>query len=365
MAKKKVKIEISAKNKKVLFIALAAILIVGIGIIVFLCINRNKPKNTYKNNENNNNSNNEIIPSEVKEVEIVDLESKSRPYAVMVNNISVARPYQSGLEDAYIIYEMIAEGGITRFLALFKDQNTERIGTIRSARHYYLDYVLENDAYFVHWGWSPQAQSDIKTLDIDNINGLTYGTKYFWKDTSLNVGTEHTAYSSVEKLNAAVKKLKYRTETNKDLLLNYSADEINLKDMENAQVANNVSIKYSSSTTSQYTYDEETGRYLRSVNGKAHTDYVTKEQYSFENIITYQIKNTTIGGDDKGRQELDNIGTGIGYYISNGYAVPIKWEKKNRSSQTKYYFENGEELIINDGNTFIQIQPKGQKLNIS
>ena len=73
---------------------------------------------------------------------------------------------------SYIIYEMVVEGGITRYLALFKDVNVERIGTIRSSRHYYLDYALENDAIYVHWGWSEFAQRDISTLGINNINAI-------------------------------------------------------------------------------------------------------------------------------------------------------------------------------------------------
>ena len=72
-----------------------------------------------------------------KKIKIVDMNSKSRPYAVMINNIKEARPLQSGLQDAYIIYEIIAEGGVTRLLALFHDTNTERIGSVRSARHYF------------------------------------------------------------------------------------------------------------------------------------------------------------------------------------------------------------------------------------
>lgn len=291
--------------------------------------------------------------------------SDSRPFAVMINNISTARPYQSGLQDAYIIYELIAEGGITRFLALFKDQSTARIGTVRSARHYYLDYVLENDAYFVHWGWSPQAQEDISSLKINNINGLTYSTKYFWTDTSLNVSVEHTRFTSMEKLNTAVDQLGYRKKTNKDSLLKYSNDSVDLNAINGAKKADKVNIQYSKNTTTNYSYDSENKVYYRSVNNKAHVDYVTKDQYYFKNIIVYQVKNTGIDSDDKGRQELSNIGSGTGYYISEGVAVPIKWEKKSRDAQTKYTLENGEELVVNKGNTFIQIQPKGMSLDIS
>ena len=311
-----------------------------------------------KNNESSSEKQEEIVE---KKLTIVDPQSTSRPYAVMINNISVARQVQSGLQDAYIIYEMIVEGGITRYLALFMDQDTARIGTIRSARHYYLDYALENDAIYVHHGQSPEAQSDFSKLKVDRI--AVSETQTGWRENPLKLSSEHTLYTSIEKLNSGLGSI--RTTRNKDLLLNYVVDEIDMKDIAKAEVANNISITYSSGTISSYTYDAEHGYYLRSVNGTAHTDYVTKEQYHFKNIITYQVNNYTLNdGENKGRQELENIGSGKGYYISGGYAIPIKWEKKARAEQTKYYYEDGSELKVNDGNTFIQIQPKGQKLVI-
>ena len=86
--------------------------------------------------------------------------------------------------------------------------------------------------------------------------------------------------------------------------------------------------------------------------------------FTAKNIITYQVKNYTIYGDDKGRQTLDNIGSGEGWYISNGYAVPITWKKSSRASKTKYNYLSGEEVKVNDGNTYIQIQPSGRDLTI-
>ena len=253
----------------------------------------------------------------VKEkLNIMDLNSKSRPVAVMINNISTARPYQAGLQDAYLVYELIVEGGITRMMALFKDADTARIGSIRSSRHYYLDYVLENDAIYVHWGYSEYAYTDINKLKINNVNGLVYGNTYFWKDNSLPIATEHRAFSSMELINKAIDKLGYRKTTEESPLLTYSAEEVDLANKEGAIPAKNVDIVYSKSVTSSYSYDEATKSYKRSVNGKAHTDYVTKEQYRAKNIITYQVKNTTISGDAKDRQNLDNIGSGTGYYIS-------------------------------------------------
>ena len=296
-----------------------------------------------------------------KSLNIVSPSSTSRPYAVMINNISVARSLHSGLQDAFIIYEMIVEGGITRYMALFMDQNTERIGSVRSARHYYLDYALENDAIYVHHGQSPQASEDFSKLNIDRIaiNDSTTG----WRDKSLNVAYEHTLFTSISKLKNGLGNK--RVTRNKKLLLNYSVDEIDLSSYNDAIKADKVKITYSGSTTSGYTYDATNGYYLRDVNGKKHVDYITKEQYHFKNIITYQVKNTTLNdGSNKNRQNLDNIGTGDGYYITNGYAIPITWEKKSRSEQTIYRLKNGEELVVNDGNTFIQIQPKNQKIVI-
>ena len=319
-------------------------------------------KNKSKDNKQSKEASKEVVKEPEKTVQIVDLNSTSRPYAIMINNISTARPLQSGLQDAYIIYEIIVEGGITRYLALFMDQNTERIGSVRSARHYYIDYALENDAIYVHHGQSPQAQSDFSKMGVDRIAVSESSTG--WRDKSLHVATEHTLFTSIAKLQNGMGNK--RTERNKDLLLKYSVDEIDLSKYENAEKADYVSIQYSKGTTSSYEYDAENKVYKRSVNNKAHTDYVTGLQYTFKNIITYKVKNYPLNdGSGKDRQELVNVGSGTGYYITDGYAIPINWEKSSRSAQTKYTLENGEELIVNDGNTFIQIQPTGQNLTIS
>ena len=134
---------------------------------------------------------------------------------------------------------------------------------------------------------------------------------------------------------------------------------------ENAIEANEVIIPYSGVVTTSYQYDKQRKIYLRSVNDRAHIDYVTKEQYGVKNIITYQVSNHTLIGDVKGRQDIDNIGIGNGYYITEGYAVPIKWGKKYKSSQTVYTYADGTEINVNDGNTWIHIHPISKKLTIN
>ena len=224
-----------------------------------------------------------------------------------------------------------------------------------------VNIFYENDAIYVHHGQSPQAQSDFSKLGIDRI--VADNTKTGWRDKTLNVASEHTLFTSIDKLTNGIKNK--RTERKNDLLLNYSAEDIDLSKITNSQVANNVSVKYSESVTSTYEYDAENQVYKRSVNGKAHKDYVTKEQYTFKNIIAYSVENYNINdGSGKGRQGIENIGSGSGYYISNGYATKITWSKKDRSSQTVYKYASGEEIKVNDGNTFIQIYPKGKSIEI-
>lgn len=345
------------KNKKIkkeyLLIIIVLVVVALLGTLIYLT--------TSKKNKNNNENDNSTTTTTVKKLNIVNEESKSRPYAIMINNVEGARKLQSGLQDAYMVYELMVEGGITRYLALFLDQTTERIGSIRSARHYYLDYALENDAIYVHHGYSPQAREDWSKLGVDRIevNESTTG----WRDKSASKTYEFTLFTNIEKLGKGIRSK--RTERNKDLLLNYSVDNIDISQMEGAIPANKIDIKYSSNTTTNYKYDTDNNIYLRSVNNKSQNDYVTGKQLTVKNIIVYKVKYSNIQGDDKGRQTIDNVGNGTGYYISNGYAVPITWKKDSRSSATIYKYNNGKEIQVNDGNTFIQIMPDNQTFAIS
>ena len=351
-------------NKKVK-IGLIVVLLLALAAGAFFCFGgekADKVKDTIK----------KATKKKAKEdpkLQVVNIESKTRPFAVMVNNIAVARPVQCGLQDAYIVYELIVEGGITRYMAVFQgDKDFDCVGSIRSSRHYYLDYALENDAIYVHHGQSPQAQEDFSNLGVDRIVASEPNTG--WREKDLHVSSEHTLFSSSEKLKKGLgkKRTEYTEERYKDnygLLLHYSPKSLDLASIPNAKVANKVDIKYSNLTTSNYEYDAEAKVYNRSVNGKAHVDRKTKKQYTFKNIITYQVRNYDLNdGSGKGRQGFDNVGSGTGWYISEGYAVPIKWSKSDRKSKTVYTLEDGTELKVNDGNTFIQIQPVGQSLTI-
>lgn len=334
-------------KKKIYIIVsvVAALLILG---TIVLIINKKDNKENIKQEEKE-----EVKQEEKPRLKIIDEDSNSRTIAVMINNHNQARPYQTGLSEAYIIYEALVEGGITRMMALFKDKNIEKIGPVRSARPYYIDYVMENDAIYVHFGHSRQAVDDLAKYKINNINGLVDSA--FWRDNTLNVAYEHRAFTNTENINKLISAKGYRTTTDKKAVLNYSVDEINLDSKEESINASKVDFTYSYYMKVGYVYDLENKVYNRFANGVAHSDGVTGIQYNFKNIIILNVANSIL--DSEGHVKLDNVGSGSGYYITNGSAVEINWSKESRDAKTIYTYKDGSELKVNDGNTFIQIVP--------
>lgn len=336
-------------------------------IFLVSCGKKENNKNNSGDTGNNGNDGNNETPIVIeKKVKIIDLESKTRPYAVMINNHHEAWPH-AGLDDAYLVYEIIVEGGITRMMALFKDKDTAKIGSVRSSRHYFLDYALENDAIYVHHGWSPKAESDIHTLKVDNINGMSVPSGIFYRDTSLKKASEHTLFTKLSELKKYAEKKNYTRDTNVKSIFEYSVDEIDNSNTESAVIANSVRIEYSSYHTTSYKYDEENKVYYRFMSDKGvdveHKDANTGKQYTVKNIIVQKVQNKVM--DSYGRQELYNIGSGDGYFITNGYAVPITWHKPSRAAKTVYKYLDGSEIVLNDGNTYIQIQPIDKKITIN
>lgn len=316
---------------------------------------------------NKNDTKEELKVPEVKEqkkVTIIDVDSKTRPYAVMINSLNEALP-QSGLDKAYIVYEIMVEYGITRMLALFKDVDFEKVGSIRSVRSQYLPYVFENDAILVHAGGQKEAleriaKEKISDIDVDGAYGV--------RDTELRKtrAYEHTLFTNTNLLSKAMQDMNIKSTTDTKNLLTYSADELDLSDYETKE-ANSISIKYSDYRTSNYTYDSDSKTYLRSMNNTKNVDLVTGEQYKVKNIIVYSAVYTTytVQRSNTPYQKIEDITSGEGYYITDGIALPITWSKTSEKSQTVYKIkEDGKELVVNDGNTYIQIYPTTGNLNI-
>ena len=300
--------------------------------------------------------------TEKKKITIYDEDSNKRPIAVMIDN-NVGYSSQVGLQDAFVTYEAIVEGGLTRMMAIFKDTNTSLIGPVRSSRHYFLDYALEYDSLYAHYGWSTFAENDIKSLRVNNINGL-YVDSAYWRDRK--IAAPHNVFTNIETLYKSTENLGYQTTTDEWEALPITSDNVDLTKIKNKTCtdtdcdtglvqANKVTIPYSNSQTRSYAYDSERKVYLRYMNHNAHIDRDSKEQYHYKNIIIIKVKNKTL--DSYGRQDLDTTGTKEAYYITNGYAIPITAKKDSRSGKTIYNYMDGSEVKLNDGNTFIQIEP--------
>ena len=337
---------------KVLIVILVILIIVA-GVVLAYKITQDKSNTETISEEPNN----EPVPVEEKQVQIYS--GNDRPIAVMIDNHNGAWP-QAGLNQAYMVYEIIVEGGETRLMALFKGVDLEKIGPVRSARHYFIDYAMENDAIYVHFGQSPQAQSDIKKYSINDINGIAEDGTTFWrvKDKS----APHNAVTSTAKLLESAKSKNYRTTSTEESVLNYVTDEVNLED---GQSANTITIPHSDLQTVKYEYDEENKVYVRYARGEEQIGWDTEEPVTTKNIIITFCDNYTLSDkENKGRQGLKNIGTFDGYYITNGKAIKIQCIKNARDEKTVYQDMNGNEININDGNTFVNICPTDAAVEI-
>lgn len=349
------------KNKKtmILLIVLAILVVIAGGLLIYKIVSNKKavPVIEDANNSETENSG-ALVVQQQKNIKIFN--GNDRPIAVMIDNHSGAWP-QANLDKAYMVYEIIVEGGETRLMALFKGQNLDKIGPVRSSRHYFLDYALENDAIYVHHGWSPQAQSDITTLGVNNINGIQESSSNFWrvKDKS----APHNLFTSTESILKIAERKGYSKTSNKKSVLNYVANEVQLP--ATAVSATSVTIPHSNLQTVKYEYDEQTKTYKRYARNKLQTDYITGEPVTTKNIIITMCDNYTLEDkENKGRQGLKNIGTFKGYYITDGKAIEIQCTKNARDEQTIYKDLNGKEIEVNDGNTFVNICPTDAKLVI-
>lgn len=334
---------------RILIIVLIILIILAGGILAYKIINdKNKNQETAVEDGND-----DVLKVAVEDKKVQIYQGTDRPIAVMIDNHQDAWP-QAGLNKAYMVYEIVVEGGETRLMALFKGADVSKIGPVRSSRHYFLDYAMENDAIYAHFGWSPQAESDIKRFSINNINGLIESSKTFWRVSDKY--SPHNAVTSTKALLEVAQAKKYRTTSDVKSVLNYTTDEVKL---EEGQEALSVTIPHSTLQTVRYEYDAENKIYKRYARNKAQKDWDTGDAITTKNIIITFCDNYTLDdSENKGRQGLYNIGTFDGYYITNGKAIKIKCTKTARDVKTVYKDLNGNEIKVNDGNTFVNICPK-------
>ncbi len=289
-----------------------------------------------------------------------------RPLGVMINNHPDARP-QAGLVDAEFTYEIVAEGGITRFLAFYQSVLPEKVGPIRSAREYYLVMAKEmGDAMYMHHGFSPQA-----LIDIDSwpVRSLQRGNAPTWRENPRNVAVEHTLYANAKELVKTGLDLGWTGKAEDFYTWQFKDDTGTYGSMPEADKIS-YDFWYQGDFSAMWQYDKSSNSYLRFMGfddgGKEipHKDETTGKQISVSNLIVQFATETKIAGDEKNRLDYTLIGSGKGYVFLDGRAIEVTWSKAGRDARTKYYDTNGAEVKFNRGKFWVAIIPDRSPENL-
>lgn len=275
------------------------------------------------------------------------VEPNARAVAVVVNNHPAARP-QSGLYKADLVYEVLAEGNVTRFLAIFESEQPERIGPVRSARDYFLTLAKGYDSLFIAHGYSPDAKGMLDSGYIDHLNGIQYdGTLFKRADFRKAPHNSYITFDNIKKgaensgyqLNGSPEGFRFLAE---EQLENLSGEE-----------ANRIQVSYGHSNFDiQYEYDGEASKYHRYSTGEDTVDLETNEPILLDNILIVEMDHEVI--DNAGRKAIDLTSGGRGYLLQKGIRNEVTWENVDGRILP---FINGEEAEFVPGKTWINIVP--------
>lgn len=270
-----------------------------------------------------------------------------RPILVMVNNVAAARP-QSGLDKADIVYEVLAEGEITRFLALYHSQKPEVIGPVRSIRPYFIQIGVGFDAVLVHAGGSPDALETLARSDYGYINEIA-DSAYFWREKFRKA--PHNLYTDLDKISQAMQDKGMRLSSELPYIPFLPADA----QVTQGEPASKIDVTYHSLYKAAYTYDEKSKRYLRFTEGKPHLDLTSNQQLAVTNLLVIATKHRVL--DKEGRRQVDVVGPGDGYLFQQGKARKVKWKRSGGVIRAYANADLTEELPLLPGNTWINIVP--------
>lgn len=299
--------------------------------------------------------------------------------AVMIENSPPARP-QVGLDKADVVYETLAEGGITRFMALFQNEDAEVVGPVRSARSYFAEIVREYNAWYAHVGGSVDGIKFIKQNDLHDLDQF-FIDKPFWRDSSRikTRGFEHSMYTSILALRNYVKGQaelgNFESWGFKDDAPAATTQTLTQAAPQAQNSAQTISVNFSfPSFLAQWKYDSVKNVYNRSNGGVAHVDAQSGQQLFAKNVIVQYVKMTPILNQQKGDDsalKLDLIGSGDGLLFRDGQMIPITWKKAKSGDHTQFYYAdgadgasggalNGQKIQLNRGVTWVELAEKGK-----
>ncbi len=272
------------------------------------------------------------------------------PLIVMIDNHKDARP-QYGIGKADIVYEALAEGGITRFMAIFIGEDVTKVGPVRSAREYFVKLAYPYKGLYAHCGGSPYAYIAIKKLGVHDLDQLTHG-KYFKRDHTKK--SPHNLFTSTNLLNKAVSFYHISPPIRIPF---FGAQIMPIKEEKN--IVKKVYIKYNRMYAISYLYNSEKNRYIRYTGKTIWKDALTREPISTENVIILFVPSHIRKNDKEGRLKMNIEGMGRGLLFTGGGMESIKWVKHPKDPiflMTK----SGERVKLNPGKVWIQIIPPGK-----
>lgn len=271
-----------------------------------------------------------------------------RTVMAVINNHPDARP-QTGVTEADMVFEMIAEYDITRFLALYQRDFPETIGPIRSARDYFVELAAASEAFFVAHGFSPEARVMLEAGVVDHINGIQHDGTLFQR--SSDRVAPHNSYISLENIERAMEITQSATEySGKSPYYFYDS-------MENAKLkeqALSVRVEYGTNElfSSEYTYGSESHLYSRSSGGVPTTDKETLETVEVSNVLVFEAQHRTV--DSEGRQSIDLASGGNALLFQGGGVREIEWSSVGGMPVPT---ADGEPVKLAPGKTWIHIVP--------
>lgn len=282
-----------------------------------------------------------------------EAKENNRPLAVMINNIDIAQPLM-GVSKSDVMYECLAEGGITRIMACFKDpEGITEIGSVRSARPYYIRIAQGMDAVYMHSGGSEEAYALLGSGVIDEFD---LGTDMMWRDEwrRENLGYEHSVLTSGELLENGIADYGVRRS------YEGSSPETQVFSKTDSQVlagekADYLCASFSSYKDTTFTYDAAGQTYLVGQFGEAQMDGTYSVQVTRQNVLALYIP--TYSPDGGLLQQMDLVGSGDGYYMSQGKIIPVVWHKDSYDTPFYYTTETGEALIMIPGNVYVCCVP--------
>lgn len=307
---------------------------------------------------------------------------KHRPLTVMIENHEESRP-QSGISFADVVYEAVAEGGITRFLAVFYCRDASQIGPVRSARTYFIDFASEygDSPLYVHVGGANAPGpadalgqlSDYGWTGYNDLNQFSIGFPTFWRDydrLGRTVATEHTMYSTTGKLwEFAAKKRDLTNIDKKGTLWNEKFVEYSFKDSEEKGSKQTVHVEFWEGYKQYFVdwvYDAKSNSYKRMNGGAAHLDKDTSRQITAKNIIVlYMLESNANDGYENNVHLLYKTkGTGKAIVFMNGKKIEGTWKKDSRKARTLLFDSSGSAITFNRGTIWFEILPTTGIVNV-